>query len=288
LFAILAWDFGFYWLHRLHHNLRPLWAVHVVHHQGEHFNLSLGVRNSWYSSLTAIPFFLVLAIIGVPLSVFLVVSVAHYSVQFLNHNALTPKLGWLEKVFVTPSHHRVHHYKERRFADSNYGGTFIFWDKLFGTFCRITPPQGIGYGVKGEPPSSNPLRESNLPFLRMVGARKKSAPQLRQFTASASSAIVGAILLVRNLLDNALRYSPRGSVVDVTLEAHRCRVRDNGPGIAPEALARIGERFYRPPGQEATGSGLGLSIVKRIAALHRMRVEIGNAAEGGCEVQLRW
>jgi two-component system sensor histidine kinase QseC len=95
-------------------------------------------------------------------------------------------------------------------------------------------------------------------------------------------------LLVRNLLDNALRYSPRGSVVDVTLEAHRCRVRDNGPGIAPEALARIGERFYRPPGQEATGSGLGLSIVKRIAALHRMRVEIGNAAEGGCEVQLRW
>jgi sterol desaturase/sphingolipid hydroxylase (fatty acid hydroxylase superfamily) len=66
LFAILAWDFGFYWLHRLHHNLRPLWAVHVVHHQGEHFNLSLGVRNSWYSSLTAIPFFLVLAIIGVP------------------------------------------------------------------------------------------------------------------------------------------------------------------------------------------------------------------------------
>ena len=95
-------------------------------------------------------------------------------------------------------------------------------------------------------------------------------------------------LLVRNLLDNALRYSPCGSVVDVTLEAHRFTVRDNGPGIAPEALARIGERFYRPPGQQATGSGLGLSIVKRIATLHRMRVEIGNAAEGGCEVQLRW
>lgn len=57
LFTILAWDFGFYWLHRWHHEMRPLWAVHVVHHQGEHYNLSLGVRNSWYSSLTSIPFF---------------------------------------------------------------------------------------------------------------------------------------------------------------------------------------------------------------------------------------
>lgn len=57
LFALLAWDFGFYWLHRLHHRFRVLWAVHVVHHRGEHFNLSLGVRNSWYSSLTSIPFF---------------------------------------------------------------------------------------------------------------------------------------------------------------------------------------------------------------------------------------
>lgn len=95
-------------------------------------------------------------------------------------------------------------------------------------------------------------------------------------------------LLVRNLLDNALRYSPRGSVVDVTLEHQYFSVRDNGPGIAPEALARVGERFYRPPGQDETGSGLGLSIVKRIAALHRMRVVIDNAADGGFEVKVSW
>jgi len=95
-------------------------------------------------------------------------------------------------------------------------------------------------------------------------------------------------LLVRNLLDNALRYSPRGSVVDVTLEHQYFSVRDNGPGIAPEALARVGERFYRPPGQDETGSGLGLSIVKRIAALHRMRVVMDNAADGGFEVKVGW
>ncbi|WP_253381960.1 quorum sensing histidine kinase QseC [unidentified bacterial endosymbiont] len=95
-------------------------------------------------------------------------------------------------------------------------------------------------------------------------------------------------LMVRNVLDNAIRYSPPGSVVDVTLDARSITVRDNGPGISPAALARVGERFYRPPGQDATGSGLGLSIVKRIAALHGMGVSLGNASAGGFEVGIRW
>ncbi len=95
-------------------------------------------------------------------------------------------------------------------------------------------------------------------------------------------------LLVRNLLDNALRYSPRGSRVEVTLDTHSVIVRDNGPGIAPDALTRIGERFYRPPGQDQTGSGLGLSIVKRIAALHRMTVTLGNGQDGGFEARIGW
>ena len=88
-------------------------------------------------------------------------------------------------------------------------------------------------------------------------------------------------LLVRN-------YSPQGSVVDVTLNADNFIVRDNGPGVTPEALARIGERFYRPPGQTATGSGLGLSIVQRIAKLHDMNVEFGNAEQGGFEAKVSW
>ena len=95
-------------------------------------------------------------------------------------------------------------------------------------------------------------------------------------------------LLVRNLLDNAVRYSPRGSVVEVTLDTHSFTVRDTGPGIAPEALARTGERFYRPPGQDQTGSGLGLSIVKRIATLHRMQVSLCNGQDGGFEVRIGW
>jgi two-component system sensor histidine kinase QseC len=95
-------------------------------------------------------------------------------------------------------------------------------------------------------------------------------------------------LLVRNLLDNAVRYSPRGSTVDVTLDAHDFTVRDNGPGISADALARIGERFYRPPGQDEPGSGLGLSIVQRIAALHQMTVVFSNASEGGFVARVSW
>ncbi len=209
LFTLLAWDFGFYWLHRFHHQLRPLWAVHVVHHQGEHYNLSLGVRNSWYSSLTSIPFFLVLAILGVPLSVFLAVSIAHYSVQFFNHNALTPKLGWLEKIFVTPSHHRVHHLNEKRYADSNYGGTFIFWDKLFGTFCSLPSLENKTYGVKGRRTSFNPLWESNLPFLQLTGMLQRPREQSRQFDCSVLMIVIGAVLLFALVLGYIQRFEYR-------------------------------------------------------------------------------
>lgn len=95
-------------------------------------------------------------------------------------------------------------------------------------------------------------------------------------------------LMVRNLLDNAIRYSPRGSIVEVTLNARNFSVKDNGPGIAPEVLMHIGERFYRPPGQSVTGSGLGLSIVRRIATLHRMSASFGNAPQGGFEAKISW
>lgn len=77
----------------------------------------------------------------------LAVSIIHYSWQFFNHNALTPKLGWLEKVLITPSHHRVHHLNQKQYADTNYGGTFLLWDKLFGSYSA-GPEYDVGYGVK--------------------------------------------------------------------------------------------------------------------------------------------
>lgn len=88
-------------------------------------------------------------------------------------------------------------------------------------------------------------------------------------------------MLVRNLLDNAIRYSPEGSKVWLKLTPDSLQVCDSGPGVTPEALARIGERFYRPPGQQQSGSGLGLSIVHHIARLHGMRIKMENRKEGG-------
>lgn len=95
-------------------------------------------------------------------------------------------------------------------------------------------------------------------------------------------------LLVRNLLDNAVRYSPTGSIVDVTLDGSGFSIRDNGTGVANEALAQIGQRFYRPAGQQQTGSGLGLSIVKRIAELHRMTATFRNYPQGGFIAEILW
>lgn len=95
-------------------------------------------------------------------------------------------------------------------------------------------------------------------------------------------------LLVRNLLENAIRYIPPGSEVNIILRAHSLRVEDNGPGVSESDLERLGERFWRPPGQEKSGSGLGLSIVRNVAQLHGMQVQFSNRPGGGFCAALRW
>jgi len=94
-------------------------------------------------------------------------------------------------------------------------------------------------------------------------------------------------LLLRNLLDNAVRYCPEGAHIALVLAEGEILVQDDGPGIAPEWLARVHERFFRPPGQDMPGSGLGLSIVERIASLHGLGLTLGNRNEGGLQVSLR-
>lgn len=170
--ALVAWDLGFYWMHRLHHKFPALWSVHVVHHEGEHFNLSLGIRNAWLSSLTTLPFTSVpLALIGVPLPVFVAVSTLHYTVQFYNHNCVVGRSGWLERFFITPAHHRVHHGQNDEYRDCNFGGTFLLWDKLFGSFQPEIPGVPVRYGVACATASTNPLWVNLVPILRYAGLR---------------------------------------------------------------------------------------------------------------------
>lgn len=169
--ALLFWDFCFYWLHRMHHKLGVLWAVHVVHHEGDHFSLSLGIRNSWYSSLTSIPFFLLLALVGIPTEVFIAVGAIHYFVQFYNHNGLVKKSGVLEHVMITPSHHRVHHGKNEPYLDRNFGGTLVFWDKMFGTFQAELEEVPVQFGTNDHLETDNIFWANNLPWLKLLGIR---------------------------------------------------------------------------------------------------------------------
>lgn len=164
LFCIFAWDLCYYWSHRLHHHFSVLWFVHQVHHQGEHFNLSLGLRNSWYSTLTSLPFFLVLALLGVPLEVFITISAFHYFIQFLNHSHLKSKIPLLNQLFITPSDHRVHHGKNDPYRDKNFGGTFVIWDKFFGTFQSEKKDIPVEVGLLTKVNSANTLLINN-PFI---------------------------------------------------------------------------------------------------------------------------
>ncbi len=182
VFAFIGWDFCFYWMHRMHHKLPIFWAVHVVHHQGEHFNLSLGIRNSWYSSLTSFLFVAILAVLGVPLEIFIAVSSFHYSVQFYNHNALVGKSGWLDKIMVTPSNHRVHHGMDPIYINKNFGGTLLIWDKLFGTYQAERDDVPLRYGVSGSVSSNNPLWANNSPLQKFVQTHLPSLQNLTKLT----------------------------------------------------------------------------------------------------------
>jgi sterol desaturase/sphingolipid hydroxylase (fatty acid hydroxylase superfamily) len=195
VFAFIGWDFCFYWMHRMHHKLPIFWAVHVVHHQGEHFNLSLGIRNSWYSSLTSFLFVAILAVLGVPLEIFIAVSSFHYSVQFYNHNALVGKSGWLDKIMVTPSNHRVHHGMDPIYVNKNFGGTLLIWDKLFGTYQAERDDVPLRYGVSGSLSSNNPLWANNSPLQKFVETHLPSLQNLTKFTVPDSYIGSGGVII---------------------------------------------------------------------------------------------
>ena len=140
----LIFDFFSYWAHRISHEHRFWWATHVVHHSGEHYNLSVSFRLSWIQNLKII-FFLPVAFIGFHPIVFFTVSQLAVLFQFWVHTEYIRKLPrWIEFVFATPSNHRVHHGSQEKYIDKNYGATFIFWDRLFGTYQPEEEPPVYG------------------------------------------------------------------------------------------------------------------------------------------------
>lgn len=150
LFAFLVYDFLYYWAHRAHHRCNILWANHLVHHSGQHFNLSTAVRLGFLGNFTVWIFFLPMAVLGISLEYYLLVISAQFIYQFFIHTTLIGKLGWLENVFVTPSQHRVHHASNSRYLDKNFGCFLVIWDRLFGSYQPELPQDPPFYGVTHE------------------------------------------------------------------------------------------------------------------------------------------
>ncbi|MBI2785503.1 MAG: sterol desaturase family protein [Legionella longbeachae] len=151
----LSIDFCYYWFHRASHRSNFFWIGHSVHHQSESYNLSVALRQGYFQTLTSWVFYLPLALIGFPTWMFVTVASFNTLYQFWIHTQSIKKMGWLEKIFNTPSHHRVHHGKNPQYIDKNYAGSLIIWDKLFGTFEPENAP--VDYGVTEPLDSWNPF-----------------------------------------------------------------------------------------------------------------------------------
>lgn len=158
LIAFLGLDFKGYWSHRWDHQFNLLWNQHIIHHSSEEFNLSCALRQE-ISVFIRLYFFLYipLAIIGVPSQIIAVVAPLHLFAQFWYHTRIINKMGWLEYIIVTPSHHRVHHAINTVYLDKNFGQIFIFWDKLFGTYQEELAEIPPVYGTKRPAKTWNPF-----------------------------------------------------------------------------------------------------------------------------------
>jgi len=158
LFTFIGLDFAGYWSHRFEHEINLFWNRHIIHHSSEEFNLACALRQN-VSAIFSIFFFLLipLAVLGIPAKIIAVVAPLHLFAQFWYHTRLINKLGFLEYIIVTPSHHRVHHAINDIYLDKNFGQIFIFWDKMFGTFQEELQSETPVYGVKKQVATWNPF-----------------------------------------------------------------------------------------------------------------------------------
>ncbi len=159
IIAFVVIDFYGYWTHRWAHQINFFWNKHAIHHSSEEFNLPCALRQSIASWVNLFTFLLLpAALFGVPANVIATILPLHLFAQFWYHTKHIGKLGWLEKIIVTPSHHRVHHAINPEYLDKNHGQIFIFWDKWFGTFQEEIPEVPAVYGITRPASTWNPIK----------------------------------------------------------------------------------------------------------------------------------
>ena len=166
--GLLLYDFLYYWLHRKGHEVAILWAAHVVHHQSERYNLTTALRQTSSGVLLSWIFYLPMAVLGVPVEMFIALSLIDLLYQFWVHTELIGKLGWFDRVFVSPSNHRVHHATNDIYLDKNYGGILILWDRLFGTFMEEMDEHKVVYGTRSPLRSWNPIKANLEVYQKLI------------------------------------------------------------------------------------------------------------------------
>lgn len=168
---VLGDDFAYYWFHRFSHESRLLWNMHVVHHSSEYFNLSVAVRQSWFGNLANWIFYIPLGLLGFPLWAFALTHSINLIYQYWIHTPFIKSIGPLEYILNTPAHHRVHHAVNESYLDKNYGGIFIIWDRMFGTFIKET--EEPRYGIIKPIESHNWLWINTHAWVEMFEAMKE-------------------------------------------------------------------------------------------------------------------
>jgi sterol desaturase/sphingolipid hydroxylase (fatty acid hydroxylase superfamily) len=153
-FTFVLVDLCYYAYHRMSHRVALLWGAHIVHHESDEYNLTVSLRQSSVGVWMATPFYLLPALIGVPLPVFIVMSSLYQLYQFFVHTALVENMGWLERVISTPRLHRLHHARNDEYLDCNYSGFLLVWDKLFGSYRApsVKPVFGITEPIRSWSP----------------------------------------------------------------------------------------------------------------------------------------
>ena len=170
---LICTDFTWYWYHRLAHEVNIFWAAHIVHHQSEDFNYTVSARITVFQAIIRTGFWCILPIIGFPAEMITSVLLVHGLYPFFIHTRLVKKLGILEYIMVTPSHHRVHHGSNPEYLDKNYGDVFIIWDKLFGTFQK--EESEVVYGLTHPLKSNSFLWQHFHYFMELAVAIKQAS-----------------------------------------------------------------------------------------------------------------
>ena len=165
-------DLVFYIYHRMSHRVRFLWAIHMSHHSSEKMNFAVSFRQAWLGPVSKIPFFMTLPLMGLDPTIIAIAGVVSTLWGIVGHTQIINKLGPIEWIFNTPSHHRVHHGSNEQYIDKNYGNLFIIWDRFFGTF--EPEKEKVKYGLVNNVDTFNPIKITIMGWTSILRDMKNS------------------------------------------------------------------------------------------------------------------